>query len=189
MGQGHDIVEWAKDYRLAYPDATANMLEDALRERFLGDARAHSLSDRLSGVSGALDYVGFPGSGMAVFVVVRMREWLFPLDRDLIYNQIKAAVQIALQADMAEHRDRTTRRAIQHGVFYGVGNLGIALAMVAAWQLDVMESLVWPAMLFAVYGIMGLSLAGWKWRRWRRSPRVVQQPNVTATSVSDPPAL
>jgi hypothetical protein len=111
MGQGRDIVEWAKDYRLAYPDATANMLED-----------------------------------------------------------------------MAEHRDRAMRRAIQNGVFFGVGNLGIALAMIAAWQLNVMESLIWPAMLFAVYGLVGLSRAVWKWLRWRRMTGHVFQ----ATS-QDPP--
>ena len=125
MGRGRDIVEAAKDYRLARPEATANMIEDVLRDLFLGDARERALADRVGRYGG---YVGLPLSGVVGVLVGRLREWWSPPDRQAIHGRIKAAVQVALAADMAAHAALVTRRAVRRGLFFGILNLGVATA-------------------------------------------------------------
>lgn len=143
MPSARAIVAAAKNYRVAHPDATAHMIEDALREHFLGGEPAVAEWAR-----SAVEDAELPFSGALGFLVGRVYENLFPLDRDTIYSHIKAAVQIALETDLVAYETACARRNVRLGCRFAV--LNFALAALFAFALGV----EWLALVFVLCGLV-----------------------------------
>jgi hypothetical protein len=156
MPSARAIVAAAKNYRVAHPDATANMIEDALREHFLGGERAPAEWAR-----SAAEDAELPFSGALGFLVGRVYENLFPLDRDTIYSHIKAAVQIALATDLVAYETACARRGVRLGCRFAV--LHFALAVLFAFALGV----EWLALVFVLCGLVDVVAVASGGRRLR----------------------
>jgi hypothetical protein len=169
MPSARAIVAAAKNYRVAHADATANMIEDALRDHFLGGESAPA-----EWASAGADDAELPFSGALGFVVGRVYEALFPLDRDTIYSHIKAAVQIALETDLAAHETAGARRNVRLGSRFAV--LHFALAILFAFALKV----EWLALPFALFGLIDVYAIGAGVRKLRALRNNRKPPSVGA---------
>lgn len=144
MPSARTIVAAAKNYRVAHPDATANMIGDALREHFLGGEPAVAEWAR-----SAADDAELPFSGALGFFVGRVYEHLFPLDRDTISARITAAVQIALATDLVAYETARARRTVRLGCRFAALNFALAVLFALALRAE------WLALVF-VFALCGL---------------------------------
>lgn len=171
MPSARAIVAAAKNYRVAHPDATANMIGDALRDHFLGDARAPAAWAR-----DAADAAELPFSGTFGFLVGRVYEALFPLDRDTIYSHIKAAVQIALETDLVAYETAGARRNVRLGSRFAVLHFALAILFAFAFALEV----EWLALVFVLCGLIDVYAVGAGVRKLRALRNNRKPPSVGA---------
>lgn len=140
MPSARAIVAAAKNYRVAHPDATANMIEDALREYFLGGAPAPAEWAR----SADPELLVFGAIGGFVVLVY---ESLFPLDRDTIYSHIKAAVQIAIETVPVASETAGARRSVRLSCW------SAALSFAFAGMIEIAFGVYWLALVFVLCGL------------------------------------
>lgn len=149
MPSARAIVAAAKNYRVAHPDATANMIGDALREHFLGGEPAVAEWAR-----SAADDAELPFSGALGFLVGRVYEHLFPLDRDTISAHLKAAVQIALETDLVAYETARARRTVRLGCRFAAIHFALALLFALALRAE------WLALLFVLFALLDVAAIG-----------------------------
>lgn len=95
---GPRIVRAARQYRAAHPEATANDVREALRQRFLGTNTQIDPVDAVAAPEGCL-------VGIAFAVAEGIRDFFAPVDRTRVAQRIEAAVQIVFAPKDAANSD------------------------------------------------------------------------------------